>query len=135
MNLNNFIKGVGIDITKTLRFKKLIGEKYIQNFLNKALHQKEIGELNILKNDDAKARFLASRWSVKEALVKATGNKKIIFSKTLITKNEQGKPFLLFEEEYAKTPEIKDIVDKIHISLSHEDDNVIAIVILENNKI
>src|SRR5690349_20411368 len=99
----NFIKGVGIDISKIPRFNKILNEKYAQNFLNKALHPREIEELNALKTEDLKAKYLASRWSYKEALVKASGNRQIIFSKVFLQKTPTGKPFICFEEEYLKS--------------------------------
>ena len=130
----NFIKGVGIDITKIPRFTKLIDQKYIGNFLNKALHPKEIEEYNRLKTIELKSKYLASRWSYKEALVKATGNKKIIFSKVFLLKKDQGKPYIAFDDAYCKEyKEIEDISDKLHVSISHEDDTSVAIVIIEHD--
>ena len=82
----NHIKGIGVDITKISRFLNIIN-KYENNFIHKILHINEIGEYNI----NIKSRFLASRWSYKEALVKATGNKKIIFTKVYLEKNNEGK--------------------------------------------
>jgi holo-[acyl-carrier protein] synthase len=130
----NFIKGVGIDITKVPRFTKLINQKYIGNFLNKALHPYEIDEYNRLKTIELKSKYLASRWSYKEALVKATGNKKIIFSKVYLIKKDQGKPYITFDDQYCKqSSEINEISDKTHVSISHEDDTSVAIVIIERN--
>jgi holo-[acyl-carrier protein] synthase len=131
----NFIKGVGIDIAKIPRFTKLLDQKYINNFLNKALHPIEIQEIQKLKNNDLKAKYLASRWSFKEALVKATGDKHIIFSKVYLKKEATGKPYIKFEEEYLKIEKIKEIAEKVHVSISHEDDTTVAIVIIENNNL
>ena len=132
----NLIKGVGIDIAKIPRFNKLLEKKYIQNFLNKALHPIELEELNLLKNNDQKARYLASRWSFKESLVKATGDKQIIFSKVYLKKLSTGKPYIAFDEEYKNNnKQIEDIVDRLHVSISHEDDTSISIVIIENAKL
>lgn len=86
----NLIKGVGIDIAKIPRFKKILEAKYSNNFLNKVLHTEEIKEYEKLKNLDLKSRFLASRWSFKEALVKASGNKQLTFSKVFLSKDETG---------------------------------------------
>jgi len=128
----NFIKGVGIDITKIARFNKILNEKYSDNFINKALHPIEKEELNAIK-PDLKAKYLASRWNYKEALVKATGDRGIIFSKVYLKKSSSGKPFIVFDDEYLKNHnKIEKINGKLHISLSHEDDTSIAIVILEN---
>lgn len=131
----NFIKGVGIDIAKIPRFNKLLKQKYINNFLNKALHPKEIEEINRLKNDEMKAKYLATRWSYKESLVKATGDKGITFSKVFLKKNESWKPFIEFDEEYKKeNSKINEISNKVHVSFSHEDDVSISIVVIENDK-
>jgi len=86
----NHIKGIGVDITKISRFLNIIN-KYENNFIHKILHINEIGEYNKISNINIKSRFLASRWSYKEALVKATGNKKIIFTKVYLEKNNEGK--------------------------------------------
>jgi holo-[acyl-carrier protein] synthase len=129
----NLIKGVGIDITKIPRFSRLLEQKYLNNFLNKALHPIEIQEIQNLKSNDLKARYLASRWSFKEALVKATGDKQIIFSKVYLKKEQTGKPFITFEDEYLKNnKKIEEIQDRLHVSISHEDDTAVAIVIIEN---
>ena len=133
---SSLIKGVGIDIAKIPRFQKLINQKYFKNFINKALHRLEIEEMNNLKTEEQKAKFLASRWSYKEALVKATGNKHIIFSKTYLKKHTSGKPYICFEDEYMSTNKnIKEISEKLHMSISHEDDTTVSIVILESSDI
>jgi holo-[acyl-carrier protein] synthase len=130
----NFIKGVGIDIAKIPRFSRLLEQKYINNFLNKALHPIEIEEINKLKQEQ-KAKYLASRWSYKEALVKATGDKGIIFSKCFLKKNESGKPFIHFDEDYKDSNmNIKHMSKSLHVSISHEEDTSVAIVIIENEK-
>jgi len=132
---SSLIKGVGIDIAKIPRFQKLIKERYFKKFINKALHPVEIEEMNNLKTEEQKAKFLASRWSYKEALVKATGDKHIIFSKTFLKKSPSGKPYICFEEEYRNANEnIRSFSENLHMSISHEDDTTIAIVILENDK-
>lgn len=130
----NLIKGVGIDISKIPRFEKILKAKYARNFIDKALHASEIEELNSLKTEEMKAKFLASRWSYKEALVKATGNKQLIFSKVFLKKSNSGKPYIQFEEDYVReNKNIEEIKDKVHMSLSHEDETSVAIVIIENN--
>jgi holo-[acyl-carrier protein] synthase len=132
MTLTNFIKGVGVDIAKIPRFKRII-ESHESSFIRKILHEKEISEYQEMKFIENKTKFLASRWSVKEALVKATGDKSIVFSKIYLQKNDDGKPFLKFDPEYLKQDlKFKDIENSIHISISHEDEFAIAFVVLEN---
>jgi holo-[acyl-carrier protein] synthase len=129
----NLIKGVGIDITKIPRFSRLLEQKYINNFLNKALHPIEIEEIKKLTSNELKARYLASRWSFKEALVKATGDKHIIFSCVYLKKESSGKPYITFEDDYLKNNKnIENLRERLHVSISHEDDTAVAIVIIEN---
>jgi len=128
----NFIKGVGVDISKIPRFKRII-ESHEASFIRKMLHEYEIKEYHEIKLIENKMKYLASRWSLKEALVKATGNKSLVFSKVYLEKNKEGKPFVKFDKKYLEeNNQYKDISDKIHISISHEDDHAIAFVIIEN---
>lgn len=83
------IKGIGVDIAQISRFKKIIKSKHCENFLRKVLHSKEIEEFKLL-NEDRKAVYLASRWCYKEALVKALGDKGLIFSSVRLVKDETG---------------------------------------------
>lgn len=63
------IYGTGIDIAHIPRFHQTI-EKFNEKFYRKALHPKEIEQINQLEEPNEKAVFLASRWAFKEALVK-----------------------------------------------------------------
>jgi phosphopantetheinyl transferase (holo-ACP synthase) len=74
--------------------------------------------------------------------VKATGNKSIIFSTIYIEKSGEGKPMMRIDRDQYKEEndqqlalKFKDFLSiedyKIHVSLSHEDDFLTAIVILE----
>jgi phosphopantetheine--protein transferase-like protein len=90
---SKYIKGIGVDITKVNRFFNLIN-KYEKNFTHKVLHLKEINEYHKLTSINMKAKFLASRWSYKEAIVKASGNKQLIFSKIYLEKNLDGIAYL-----------------------------------------
>ncbi len=74
--------------------------------------------------------------------MKATGFKSILFNSVFIEKSTEGKPFLRVDKDhYANDDnkelsiELKDflLIDdrKIHISVSHEDDLLTAIVIVE----
>ena len=130
----NFIKGIGVDIAKIPRFKRII-ESHEASFIRKVLHENEIKEYNDINNIENKTKYLASRWSLKEALVKATGNKGLIFSKIYLEKNESGKPFVKFDEKYiSENEELKQISEKIHISISHEEEYAVAFVVIEYNK-
>jgi phosphopantetheine--protein transferase-like protein len=84
------IKGIGIDVSKIPRFDRIIQSKYFVNFIKKVLCPNEIDEINEMKNVEMKSRYLATRWAAKEALVKALGNKGLVFSKVYIAKEETG---------------------------------------------
>ena len=72
------IFGHGIDIAKISRFAQTY-EKYGDRYLKKALHPNEIAQFqNLADINDTKARFLASRWALKEAVIKASG-KRLLF--------------------------------------------------------
>lgn len=72
------IFGHGVDIAKIARFSQTY-QKYGERYLKKALHPNEITQFhNIVDINDGKARFLASRWALKEAVIKASG-KRLLF--------------------------------------------------------
>lgn len=73
------IKGVGIDIIENSRIAKLL--KFETRFLNKVLHETEIKTLSEYILDKKRIQFIASRWALKESLVKATKNKYIFLIK------------------------------------------------------
>ncbi|RMA77474.1 holo-[acyl-carrier protein] synthase [Metamycoplasma subdolum] len=93
---------IGIDLTNIKRFENLS-----LNVIKKILHKDEFKEFE--KTND-KAKFLATRWAIKEAIFKADNQFKD-FSKVFLKKDEEGRYiFLDFE-----------------ISTSKEDDYIIAI--------
>ena len=93
---------IGIDITRISRF-----ENASESFIKKILHENELNDYSLAEN---KARFLAKRWSIKEALFKADNNLKE-FSLIELKEKQRVITFNGFE-----------------ISTSTEDDYYIAIV-------
>ena len=93
---------IGIDLTRISRF-----ENASESFIEKILHENELLDYSKAKN---KARFLAKRWSVKEALFKAD-NKLKEFSLIELKEKDRVLSF-----------------DGFEISTSTEDDYYIAIV-------
>ncbi len=109
-DLNN-IQDIGIDITSINRFVD-----FKPNYIDRILTIEEKQIFNSLSNEK-KATFLATRWAAKEAIFKATqDNKYLSYS---ILNDENGKPYILNHQE-------------LKISISHEDNLVIAIVIKTN---
>jgi len=117
--------GVGIDILRIDRVdlklsKKILGEK-----------EKEIYDK--LKNLDRRREFLAGRFAAKEAFFKAlkTGIGPIPFKDVQVIYNgELGNPELLISKKVREYFE-KMNISNFHISISHEKDYVVAVVILE----
>ncbi len=73
---------LGCDIVKVSRFKNNLSK-----LANKILSESEIVEFNKATN---KIQYIAGRWAAKEAIFKATGNKRMTvlsFSDVLDNKN------------------------------------------------
>lgn len=122
------ILGVGIDMVKIHRFKKLF---FLYGFkiINRILSQKEIIEFN----RDKKENFLAKSFSAKEAFAKALGCgifNKIFFKNCEIIHNKQGKPILIGLGKIKKF--LKELrVKNIFLSITDTKKYVQSIVILE----
>lgn len=115
------IVGIGVDIADNARFESL-GE----GFLKRIFTPLEIseGELRAKKGE-----FFASRFASKEAFSKALGTGLVGLSprEIEIIEDEKGKPSIrllkALDKEY-----------KIHLSLSHEKEMSIAMVVIEDGK-
>ncbi len=116
--IENF--GIGIDLSNIERFKKKSFETN-KNFYKKIFTQKEI--LYCLKFKNSYDRF-AGKFALKEAVIKSI-NKKIHFSK-IETSHIKSKPMIKLigtKEKY-----------NFLVSLSHEKDYAVAVVISEKIK-
>ena len=102
---------IGVDITTISRFKNR-SDRFIRTILGD-----EEYNLYLSLNPNLKETFLATRWASKEAIFKAINDKDYL--KYQILNSDVGKPYVL------NHPEIK-------ISISHENDSVIAFVVIEN---
>ena len=121
------IYGTGIDIVEIDRIKKSI-DRYQDNFASKILHEEEVIEYESANNKEA---FLAKRFAVKEAFVKALGTgirDHVSWRKMYISHDQNGKPSLMFTEEFAKQIHA-DTLD-VHISISDEKKYVVAQAII-----
>ena len=102
------IKGIGVDIVKISRFNNVS-----EHFIDRVLTNDEKEEY--LKRED-KVKYLASRFAAKEAYFKATQDPSYL--KVSILNQENGAPYILDKKN-------------IHLSLSDEDEYVVAYLILE----
>ena len=109
------IKGIGTDIVKISRIQKAMQQ---EKFLEKVFTLRE------LETSRQKVESYAAAFAAKEALVKAlgTGFRGIQFHDIEILHEENGKPYLCL---YGKKEE------KCHISLSHEKEYAIAMIVWE----
>ncbi|CAI2383960.1 unnamed protein product [Moneuplotes crassus] len=137
------ILGIGTDIVKNQRIQHIL-RRHPARFLQKVLHPTEIKQFESKKDDGQISRqcteFVASRWALKEAMVKATQNRSLIFSgmylyKPHLESAESATPNdkIQVKIDHPKNQEILDSlgVRSIHSSISHEDDYSIAFVVLE----
>ena len=122
------IFGTGIDIIEVDRVAKQIAEN--NGFKEKIFTEKEIEYCESKKN---KAQHYAARFAAKEAFFKAIGTgwrNGMAFNEIEILNNELGKPEVVL---HGKTKEFskKQLINNIHVSLSHIEKFVNAIIILE----
>lgn len=114
------IKGIGIDIVEIARISSGIERK--------VLSEKEISIFNNFKGEHRKKEFIAGRFSVKEALIKAIGVF-ISYKKITVLNDENGKPY--FDDETLKYIKNKFGDCIIHLSISHEKNYAVSIVVIE----
>ena len=131
MTLN--IYGVGTDIVKNSRIKKLIKNK---KFINRIFTSSEIKDS---KKINQKVLFFSKRFAAKEAFVKSLGTgfaHNINFKDINVSKKRGGKPHLTLSNK------LKDILKrklklkkvKIFLSLSDEREYSVAYVITQKIK-
>lgn len=121
------IYGIGVDIIKTERIKKVI-ERWGDKFLKRVFTENEIKYCYKNKNPYCS---LAVRFAAKEAFIKSLGTKKaILLSDIEIRNNSDGKPFFEFKGKAKEILKEKSI-NNVFLSLSHENDYAVAFVILE----
>jgi holo-[acyl-carrier protein] synthase len=113
------ITGTGIDIVNISRITKGI-EEHGQRFIEKILSPEEIAKIPAA----GKEEYIAGRFAVKEALVKAA-EMPLPFTGITVLNNEKGKPFV------ATVPSERINLSRVHISISHDRDYAVASVIIE----
>jgi len=126
------IFGIGVDIVKSARMKRILQSSYSERFLHRVLHPKEIIELKNRADIEQKTLYLASRWCFKEACVKASGRKDLIFPQMYLDKDPNGKPIPTFIEFNKQVLENELKIKNTHTSISHEDEVSIAFVVMSS---
>jgi len=121
------IIGVGIDVVSIERIRRLLNKRG-NDFLNRFFSSEEV---NYIKNKKDPAPSLAASFAAKEAFLKALGKgigQGISLKEISVERHTSGKPELKVERKIVKERKISNI----HLSISHEEDVAIAIVIIEN---
>ena len=121
------IFGVGTDIVKTNRIKKLLRRK---NILEKIFNKEEIIKCKRIKKT---TNCFAKRFAAKEAFSKALGtgiSKGINFNQIVVLNEKNGKPFIKLIENTKKNVEkkLRKKNYKISLSLTDEVEYAVAFV-------
>ena len=124
------IYGIGTDIVAIERFRKFIDSG------NNALLERLLSpaELSRCRSRKDAASCMAARFAAKEAFVKALGTglrDGISWLEMEVSNDAMGKPELNL---FGKTSELVQArgMFKIHLSLSHDGGNAVAMVVLES---
>ena len=124
------IIGIGVDIVKNNRLKKLIKNKF---FLERIFTYQEQKSSSTLKN---KLNYYSKRFAAKEAFSKATGlgiSKNLHFKNIEIKNDKKGRPSISLTPVTSKYLKKKFKVKsfKTNLSISDEKNYSIAYVIIE----
>jgi len=103
---------IGIDILSVRRFKRSFNKKFVERVFSKE-------EIDYCKRKKNSILHFAVRFAAKEAVIKALKNKNLNLKDIKVLNREDGSPYVL----------IKGKRKKVHISLSHESDFVVAVCI------
>jgi holo-[acyl-carrier protein] synthase len=121
------ITGIGIDVIQVKRMEAWINNAKL---LERYFHPQELEYVS--SRGKGAALSLAARFAAKEAFGKAlgTGFENIVLKDIMVINKDSGKPEikLFFSAQDALE---KAGVNKVHVSLTHESDNAIAMVVLE----
>ena len=121
---------IGIDMTTVSRIEKSCGKESFRN------HVFTQNELDLFYNNREKPKYssLAANFAAKEAFSKAlgTGIRGFDLNEVEILRDELGAPYFNFYGKAAET--VFKNGYKASVSLSHEDDKAIAMVLLEKGK-
>jgi holo-[acyl-carrier protein] synthase len=123
------ILGVGVDVVDVPRMKEVL-EQQGEHFLKKVFSDMEVTYCKTRKRPYI---HFAARFAAKEAVAKAmrTGWSGAFHWRGIEVVNDQtGAPHILLTGETAKALEHCNL----HLSLSHTDNTVVALIVLESKK-
>ena len=122
------IKGVGTDLVKVARITRAL-QKHGERFAVRILTPDEMKRYHSAPD---KARYLAKRFALKEAIVKALGTgiaKGVSWQHINTANNEAGQPYAILSVGALRV--MKSLgADSLNISLSDEEEYVLAFAVL-----
>jgi holo-[acyl-carrier protein] synthase len=122
------ILGIGVDLCKIERMRRLAER---EAFLARVFSEEE---REYAKERSDPARHFAGSFAAKEALAKAGGwGLALIGMKSVSVRRHEGRPFLVL------SPEVSGLltdagIERAHLSLSHDGEYAVAIVVLEGKE-
>jgi holo-[acyl-carrier protein] synthase len=121
------IIGIGVDVVHVRRLERW---RTTAGLLDRYFHPEELSAS--LAKGSAAALALAARFAAKEAFGKAlgTGLTGIVLKDIMVANRRNGKPELEVFGTARRALE-QSGANRVHISLTHEQDNAIAMVVLE----
>ena len=119
------ILGTGIDIVQISRVSDLCG-RYGDRFMDRILSPGEKDRIPPAGTE----QYIAGRFAAKGALVKASGARGLIFSSVEVMNDDSGRP------AFVRGPYLDTDLGlggrEIHLSISHEKEYAVAMVIIES---
>ena len=121
------ITGIGIDIVQIQRIERWRTQ---HGLLERFFHPQELTA--VLSRGGNVHQSLASRFAAKEAFCKAlgTGFAGIVLKDIMVFNHHNGRPELQVFNTAMQALE-KNRANRVHLSLTHEQDNAVAMVVLE----
>jgi holo-[acyl-carrier protein] synthase len=122
------IYGIGTDIVEIARIGEIL-HRFGERFARRILTDDELADY---RNSAHPERFLARRFAVKEAVVKALGlgfREGLTLNSIGVTHDPYGKPELVFREQAARYVHDLGITTRF-VSISDERDYALAFVVL-----
>ncbi len=122
------IVGIGVDVVHVRRIEHW---QTIPGLLERFFHPQELAAALSRKNGSSLS--LAARFAAKEAFGKAlgTGLAGIVLKDIMVVNHHNGRPEMaLFGTAQAALG--RSGADRIHVSLTHEQDNAVAMIVLES---
>jgi holo-[acyl-carrier protein] synthase len=123
------IRGIGIDLVNVGRLERAV-ERWGDRFLERVF---TAAEIEVCRQRARPGQCLAVRFAAKEAFAKALGlgmRQGVRWRDIEVVHDDQGKPALHLHNESARLLEML-AVGKTWLSLSHEGESGIALVLLE----